>query len=324
MRVRLILLLLALPLAAPGIAEAASTILLINEDGPGEGLNDPTAITPAGANPGQTLGEARRIAIEFAAAIWAEQLDSEVPIYLAMDFRSLGGSATMATLGRGGAGAVYRDFAGAPRPATWYVSALADRLAGVDLGGETPDVRVIFNADVDTDLALGSSRFYYGLDGAPPDADAEFVAVVLHEIAHGLGFNTFVDPQTGEKLLGYDDSYLLHLERHGAIPPHLAAMSDADRAQALLAEPDLHWIGTAALSATGALETGLGPDGHIEMYAPSGATGGAATHFASSLFPDDFMEPFYSPESVRFGLVLGVLEDTGWGTAASCEEGVLP
>ena len=65
------LLLAALVCAAPAVASANATIIIINNDGPGEGFNDATPATPVGGNAGTTLGEQRLIAFTHAASIWS-------------------------------------------------------------------------------------------------------------------------------------------------------------------------------------------------------------------------------------------------------------
>jgi len=236
----------------------------------------------------------------------------------------LGGSATAATLGNGGASSVFRDFSGALRAATWYPSALADKLAGADLDPGEVDMQVVFNSDVDGAEVLGASRFYYGFDAAPPDGDVDFIAVALHEIGHGLGFASLVDPVTGAKLAGYDDAFLLHLEQHGAVPADLPSMTDAERAAALVAEPDLHWVGTAAAAVASSLSAGATAEGHILMYAASPVSSSNGDHFAEALVPDQFLETFYASSETPFELTRAVLEDIGWGAANACEAGVLP
>jgi hypothetical protein len=42
-------------MAAPQVSTAA-TIVIVNNDGAGEGFNDPTPVAPVGGNPGVTLG----------------------------------------------------------------------------------------------------------------------------------------------------------------------------------------------------------------------------------------------------------------------------
>ena len=39
------------------IAASAANIVIVNLDGPGEGFNDPTVVSPVGGNPGTTIGD---------------------------------------------------------------------------------------------------------------------------------------------------------------------------------------------------------------------------------------------------------------------------
>ena len=312
---------LALALGAPPPARAAAYLVLQVEDAPGQGFGDPSPIAPAGGNPATTLGEARLRALEFAAGLWAERLDSPVPIELAVRFEPLGGTPTFATLGLGGPADVYRDFAGAPQPSTWYPAALADRLAGVDLdGGTGPDLEVVFNLDVDGPEVLGPGRFYYGLDGHPPAGDASFVQVALHEIAHGLGFTSQLNLATGAKLLGYDDIYMSWVERVGAAPADLPSMSNAERLDALRSGPELRWVGPRLSEAAAALTAGADAQGRVELYAQPQITTSTLDHFATALEPDDVMEPFYAEGAWDLTLARALLADLGWGGPPGCAQ----
>lgn len=319
----LTLLLLLATLAPSPPAKAAASFEIINLDGPGEGLNDPAPVTPAGGNGATTLGQARLKAFEFAAAVWAQTLVSSVPIVIGLRFDPLGGDATSATLGTGGPAAAFRDFAGAPAANTWYPSALADKLAGVDLGGEgSRDITVTFNSDVDGPLVFGTAGFDYGLDDHPAGGNTSLVRVALHELAHGLGFTTLFDRTTGAKLQGADDAYLLHLERHGASPPAFSAMSDAQRAAATTAGAAVHFKGPLAVGTGASLSAGRGADGHLEMYAPATLSLGASlVHFATTLTPDQLQEPFYTAGGSiadQLALSRAVLGDLGWGASPGC------
>src|SRR5688572_25575105 len=116
--------------SAPG---SAAVIVIVNKDGPSEGLNDPAPIAAAGGNAATTLGAARLAAVEFAADLLADALDSPLPIEVAVSFDPMGGSPSLATLGLGSPTSAYRDFSGAPRTATWYAAAVANAVTGVDL-----------------------------------------------------------------------------------------------------------------------------------------------------------------------------------------------
>lgn len=315
-----VMLVLFLPTALRG-----ATVIVINGDDPGEGLNDPTALVPAGGNPASTVGEARQRAVSYAAALLGASLESEVPIRVNVRFDSLGGDETSAALGTGGAVAAYRDFAGAPVAGTWYPSALADKLAGEDLGGAAmPDVDVVLNADVDGGVALGSSRFYYGFDARPEPGDIDLVAVAVHEMSHGLGMTTFIDRSTGSKLNGFDDAFMRFLEHAGASPADFPSMDDGQRLAAITGGDAVHWVGSAATALAGGLTSGVAADGHLQMYAPDPASGSSLDHFSTTLAPDHFLEPFYVTPEVELGLVLGVFEDLGWGVSPACTAGSLP
>jgi hypothetical protein len=66
-------------MAAPQVSTAA-TIVIVNNDGAGEGFNDPTPVAPVGGNPGVTLGAQRLFLFNYAAAIWGGILPSSVVI----------------------------------------------------------------------------------------------------------------------------------------------------------------------------------------------------------------------------------------------------
>jgi hypothetical protein len=53
----------------PSVAQPA-TFVIINNDAPGQGLNDPTPATPVGGNTGTSLGAQRLIAFQYAANLW--------------------------------------------------------------------------------------------------------------------------------------------------------------------------------------------------------------------------------------------------------------
>lgn len=288
---------------------AAATIPVVNLDGPGEGFNDPTPFTPVGGNPATTRGQARLIAFQHAANLWAGQLTSGVEIRVGANFDPLGGSPGSAILGAAGPETVHRDFPGAPVASTWYPQALANSLAGIDLDPASNDLGAVFNSDVDGDVVLGTTHWYYGLDGNPPGADIDFVTVVLHELTHGLGFLTLVDLAAGAKFLGFNDVYMLDLEHHGAIPPDFPSMTNAQRFTAMRSAPNLHWVGPNVVAAKG---------NHVEMYAPNPAQpGSSVSHFSTSLFPNELMEPFFTGVNHNVGLAAPLFSDIGWSAGAA-------
>ncbi|MDQ3205630.1 MAG: serine protease [Pseudomonadota bacterium] len=193
-------------------AASAANIVPVNADPAGQGLNDLTPIAPAGGNPGTTIGEQRRIAYQFAADLWGSVLESDSEIRVQASFQPLTCDATRTVLGSAGAGAIY-ILSGGDQPATLYHGALADALVGFDIqNGAGVDVVSRFNASYGRTNPDGSacspgSGWYYGLDGQTPAGLTNFLNVVMHEIAHGLGFSGFGNVTTGAPLAGFPDVY---------------------------------------------------------------------------------------------------------------------
>lgn len=309
-------------LVAAAAPLSAATITIVNYDGPGEGFNDATPAAPVGGNTGTTLGEQRLIAFQHAADIWGAQLFSAVEIQVAASFDPLGCSAVSATLGGAGPETVHRDFDNAPLAATWYTQALANSLAGVDLDPGIEDIFAIFSSVLGTSCDFPDG-WYYGLDQSPPGSDIDFATVALHEIGHGLGFLSLVGLGNGVKFGGFDDVYAVHLENHanGLAYP---VMTNGQRAAANIATGDLHWTGPSVVASGVLLSGGREPiSGHVDIYAPNPIEGGSSvSHFSTSLFPNEAMEPFYTAPKHDPGLALHLMFDIGW-VPSDCGNGVL-
>ncbi|MGZ3181363.1 MAG: PA domain-containing protein [Telluria sp.] len=240
----------ALFLAAAQAAQAAATITIINANAPGVGFNDPTPAAPVGGNSGTTLGQQRLIAFTYAANVWGATVTSPVEIRIQASFEPLSCTADSAVLGSAGAADIFADFSHAPRPNTWYPSALASKLAGADLvpTGQ-PHIIARFNSRLGLfPDCLPGAPFYLGLDNSH-GTQLDLVTVLLHEMAHGLGFQTFTDGQSGQYTDGRPsvwDFYLLD----DRTTKHWTEMSDAERASSAV---------SGALSWDGALVTNAVP-----------------------------------------------------------------
>ncbi|HEB57387.1 MAG TPA: DUF11 domain-containing protein [Gammaproteobacteria bacterium] len=291
--------------------QAGSKIVVINGDGANEGFNDSAAFTATGNNSALSLGQARLNALQYAADLIAQIINSDIEIKIYAKMDALGGGATSATLGSASSTSVARDFSNAPVANTWYPLVLAEKLAGANLNSGN-EINLTFNQDIDGNTVLGSTHWYYGLDAAP-GADIDFVTVAMHELIHGLGFGDYVNLATGEKLLGLDDAYMRLLEHHGASVPDYPSMSDAERVTASTATGDLHWTGAAVTTASASLTAGVS-NGHVEMYAPSPQeSGSSVSHFSTALLPNELMEPNYLAANHSLGLAASLLSDVGWG-----------
>lgn len=202
---------LLLAAAAVPVDTRAATITIVNVDGANEGFNDPTPATPVGGNTGTTRGQQRLIAFQFAADVWGALLPSNVEIFITASFDPLTCTSTSAVLGAAGAWQIFSDFPNAPLPATWYVVALANKLVGYDYatGGhntDADDIQARFNVSVDNATCLGTTSWYYGLDGNHGN-DIDLLVVLLHEFGHGLGFASTANSSSGNLLGGIPDIY---------------------------------------------------------------------------------------------------------------------
>jgi hypothetical protein len=199
-------------------AQASVTITIDNANLPGIGFNDTTPAAPVGGNPGTTLGEQRLYAFTYAANIWGATLDSTVPIRIMASFEPLTCSATSGTLGSAGATTIFLDFPGARKAGTLYGGALANKLSGVDqtIDADNPQGAAVIRARFNSNLGLNpdclpGSPFYLGIDNNHGNL-IDFPTVLLHEMGHGLGFQTFTSGSTGAFLATYPsiwDHYLL-------------------------------------------------------------------------------------------------------------------
>jgi hypothetical protein len=124
-----------------------------------------------------TFPEEAKNAFIAATAIWGSILQSSVPITISACWSNLD-SATI--LGQSGGGYSYRNFTGAPRANTWYISSLANALAGYDQDSTKSDMHITYNKNF---------SWYYGTDGNTPLTQFDLMSVILHEVAHGLNFS---------------------------------------------------------------------------------------------------------------------------------------
>jgi hypothetical protein len=256
---------------ASGVAQAATTITIVNSNEPGVGFNDTTPALPVGGNLGTTLGEQRRIAFQYAADIWGATLNSNVPVRIDAAFEPLSCTTDGAVLGSAGANEIYADFPNAPRARTWYPSALASKLAGLDVGEGAPHILARFNSRLGLfSDCLPGTAFYLGLD-RQFGTGIDLVTVLLHEIAHGLGFQTFTDDYFGEQILGLPsvwDYYLVDNRSNR----NWVALSPAQRAATAVSGNGLSWNGPRVTAAAPGV---LAPVSKLNI---SGTVAGTAAH----------------------------------------------
>ncbi len=226
-----------------GAAQAAATITINNTNAAGVGFNDTTAAAPIGGNPGLTLGEQRLFAFTYAANVWGATLTSTVPIVINASMTPLTCTATGAVLGSAGATSAFRNFANAPLANTLYSYALANKLAGTYLGTlNAAQITASFNSNLGLNAnCLPGRTWYLGLDGNH-GTDIDFVPVLIHEMGHGLGFQTFTNGSTGAQSNGFPSvwDHFLFSTASGKL---WKDSTNAERASSAISKDGLIWVG---------------------------------------------------------------------------------
>ena len=300
----------------------ATTITIINNDGPNEGLNDPTPMTPIDGNYGTTLGEQRMIVLQFAANFLETIINSNVEIKVEASFDPL----TPGFIGM--ASMLSWEFENYPNTSlpfhsTLYPQALANHFFGYDREPLTNDMSIQLNSNYANNLCdqLGFlADPYLGLNNKTTlNCQQHVLGTVLHEIIHGLGFYETLNKATGAWNLNNPDIYSTQLEDHSnmLLWPN---MNNTQRI-ASLSQNNLHWIGLNAavqslfLQSQGSMTSGHWPAGHISMHTSNEDNqSSAGSHFAKYLYPNEIMEHTQDLDDPKntIGLAKQVLQDIGW------------
>lgn len=297
---------------------SSAVITIVNNNGPGVGFNDPQAafVVGEGGNNGTTRGEQRLNVFNFAAVIWGAFLDSAVPTNVQAQFTPQTCSTSGGVLGSAGTISVSRDFPGAEFANTWYSAALANKRSGVDRTPANPEIDANFNLDLDESATcFGPNwRFYYGLDNATPSQRINLLVVLLHEMGHGLGFQSFVDGSTGQMLDGFPDIYLRNMYDI-SVGLHWHQMSNAQRQASAVNNGNVFWDGPNVRIASGFLTGGREAEtGRVALHTPvTFASGSSISHFSTAATPNLLMEPsINSGLPLTLDLTRQLMRDIGW------------
>ena len=180
-----------------------------------------------------------------------------------------------------------------------YPAPLANTLLGTDLNGPSePEIQVVLNAELAT-----NGRWYIGTSGSPTGSQIDLFSVVLHEIAHGLGFLGSGDVRSGQSSPSLNSPVFVYdtLATHAGT----ALTASGDPGAALLSG-DLHANVSSAIS--------------FELYAPSvWSSGSSFSHFDELVYRSGEAGSLMTPmlnngETTRVidAATIGVLAQTGW------------
>ena len=246
-------------------------------------------------------------AFQRAVDIWSSLLIATVPIEI---------EAILTTFDEG------KDFLGLAGSFCHYLTtycyplSLANQLESEDLYPDDPDFLVIMSSSKD---------WYFGLDGQPGEDQHDFVAVVLHEIGHGLGFyDSFrIDESTEEAEYGIGDdnipmifdAFILVLDTENEwrrlIDEDEYTNPSIELAEAITGIK-LFWYGTK----TGEANGGRRP---VLLWAPGEYGRSSVAHLDYDAYPpgtpNELMNPFQPKGQAAHEpgpIVLAMLGDMGW------------
>ncbi len=118
-----------------------------------------------------------RAAFQSAVDVWASYLVSRVPIRVTAKYESINAT----TLATSGSKKVYKNFTPNIINDTWYPAALANAIAGKDLDSKEVDIVITVNKNI---------SWSFKTDGSKDNFKFDLKTVIMHELAHGLGFTT--------------------------------------------------------------------------------------------------------------------------------------
>ena len=293
---------------------SATNILILNNDDFGEGLNDSTVVAPVPGNSATRLGAQYLNVFRAAAAYWEQRLDSPVDIRVRAQLNPLFCTTFSATLGSAGPAGLFRDFINAPIGNTWFTPAQANSLAGFDLDSGNDDINMQFNSNIGSPGCFSNRPWWLGINSPAPLGTVSFYDTVLHELAHGLGFSTFVS-STGQRRGNINDVFMLNLFDL-SLGLSWSDMNNAQRAISSVNTGNLVWSGAQVNQNAGSLNSGVNAD-HVQIYAPDIFQGGSSlSHWDIELSPNELMEPFATLTSNDCSTV-SAFQDMGWNTKVS-------
>ena len=290
----------------------AATITIVNLDGAGEGFNDPTVVAALPSNPFTTRGAQRLHVFQTAANQWAALLQSNIEIRVQAAFNPLTCSGTSATLGSAGALTVHADFPNAPVAGVWYCPALASSLANSDVNGAgSNDINSQFNVDIDNGVCLtGTTGWYYSTaaSDATPAGYIPLLPVVFHELAHGLGFQTFTNSGTGAFFSGTPAIWDTFLADATTGTTWFNMADNATRQASAISDPNLIWKGPNVTAEQGNVLLGAPI---LRITAPAAIVGDKTAQAAAF--------GSYAPAGGLPGEIVAAADGAGASTLDGCE-----
>jgi hypothetical protein len=245
-----------------------------------------------------------KTAFEEAVNIWEGILISKMPIRIQATWESISGT----TLGYTKATRIYRNVDKVPFKDVWYVGPLAEAISGKDLNDGGFDIEVNLNSNI---------NWSYSTNGTVFNGRFDLITVVLHEIAHGLGFSSsmkLINDNTegvwGQS--GFPYIYDLYLEngKDITLTNTKSFLNPSAELQSVLTSEDVYFQISNTKYA----------DNLPKIYSPNPfKTGGSISHLDESAYPPGSVNSLMSP-TIRSAeaihdpgeLILSMMNQMGW------------
>ena len=215
-------------------------------------------------------------AVQYGIDIWSRSIKSPVPINVEATWES---NKNKEILGSARAGYYFNSFPGAPDADLWYPSALANILSGKDLDPKQSEILLNINSTAD---------WYLGTDGRPSAGKFDLASVVIHEVAHGLGFmsNAQYDRFAGVGYISQPTPFDAYVQLPDGKTFTNFCSRSVELGRAMV--NTLYWSGSSAIAAN----SGNKP----KLYSPSPYEDGSSiAHLDESTFDKRFADSVMTP-----------------------------
>ncbi len=217
-------------------------------------------------------------AIQAAVDVWSANFRSSVPVHIDATF------APQKSLGVLASSSPVKFFPGyeianAPDKDLFYPSAMANSIAKKDLDTANPEVTIQLNSSI-------QSLLYLGTDGNCPSGLYDLESIIIHELAHGLGFIS-----NDRVIFGYGSiEQATPFDAYTQLPDgsRLSDLDSPSRELATAFTNKLVWSGARGIAAN----NGIKP----LLYTPADySSGSSISHLDEASFPEGTPDAAMTP-----------------------------